>query len=109
MRGVSVVLHERIQTGVDAFNVPVYSTVPVTVANVLVGQPTTEELTGGIDLYGKRAEYVLGLPKGDTHAWEDCTVEIFGQIYQVFGYVIQGIEANVPTPWHRKVMVARYG
>ena len=107
MRGVTVVLYERTQTGTDAFNDPVYTTVPVTVENVLVGQPTTDEITSSIDLYGKKIEYMLGIPKGDAHDWENTTVEIFGQIFQTFGATIQGIEENVPTPWHKKVRVCR--
>lgn len=109
MTGTAVVLYERTQAGVDAFNDPVYTTAPVTVENVLVGQPTTDEITSSIDLYGKKIEYMLGLPKGDDHDWTNTTVEIFGQTFQTFGAVIQGIEANIPTPWHKKVRVCRYG
>lgn len=109
MTGTAVVLYERTQAGVDAFNDPVYTTAPVTVENVLVGQPTTDEITSSIDLYGKKIEYMLGLPKGDDHDWTNTTVEIFGQAFQTFGAVIQGIEANIPTPWHKKVRVCRYG
>ena len=108
MTGASVVLYERTQAGVDAFNDPVYDTQPVTVANVLIGQPTTDEITSSIDLYGKKLEYVLGLPKGDAHAWENSRVVIFGREFQTFGEVIEGIEANIPTPWHKKVRVCRY-
>lgn len=109
MRGTTVALTTRTQTGVDAFNDPVYTEkTRVLVENVLVGQPTTEEITSGLDLYGKKTEYMLGLPKGDAHEWTDCAVEIFGQRFRCFGSVIQGIEANVPTPWHKKVRVARY-
>lgn len=108
MTGASVVLYERTQAGVDAFSDPVYDTQPVTVENVLIGQPTTDEVTSGIDLYGKKTEYMLGLPKGDAHNWTDATVVIFGEPFQTFGATIQGIEANVPTPWHKKVRVCRY-
>ena len=109
MKGVPVVLHVRTQTGVDAFNNPVYSDTAVTVNNVLIGQPTTDDITDSIELYGKRIEYMLGIPKGDTHDWEDTVVEFWGQSYHTFGFTIQGIEANIPTPWHRKVRVERYG
>ena len=108
MRGADVVLHVKTRSGSDAFNDPTFSEPTVTVSNVLIGQPTTDELTSGIDLYGKKAEYMLGIPKGDTHVWEDTEVEFFGQVWRTFGAVIQGIEANVPTPWHHKVRVARY-
>ena len=108
MTGVTVTLYERVLTGHDALNDPVYALTPVDVPNVLVGQPTTDEVTSSIDLYGKRIEYMLGIPKGDAHNWEDTAVIIFGQTYRTVGSTIQGIEANVPTPWHKKVRVCRY-
>ena len=108
MRGESVVLHVRTEGTPDAFNDATWTSTTVTVANVLIGQPTTDEITSGIDLYGKKAEYMLGIPKGDENDWEDTEVEFFGQTWQTFGAVIMGIEANVPTPWHKKVRVARY-
>lgn len=107
MKGVTVVLHQRTQTGVDALNNPVYSTAQISVENVLVGEPTTDEINDSISLYGKRIRYMLGLPKGDAHVWTDTTVEIFGERCRTFGDTIQGIEANVPTPWHKKVRVER--
>lgn len=107
MTGFTVVLYERSQTGVDALNNPVYTPTPVSVDNVLVGQPETDDITSSISLYGKRLTYWLGLPKGDSHNWTDTTVEIFGEPFRTFGDVVQGIEANVPTPWHKKVRVER--
>lgn len=107
MTGVPVVLHVKTKSGVDAFNDPVYSDATVTVPNVLIGQPTTEEATSSLDFYGKRTEYMLAIPKGDTHDWEDTEVEFFGRVWRTFGATIQGIEVNVPTPWHKKVRVAR--
>ena len=74
---------------------------------MLVGEPTTDDITSSISLYGKRIQYMLGLPKGDAHVWTDTEVEIFGETYRTFGDMIQGIEANVPTPWHKKVRVER--
>lgn len=108
MKGITVTLWERTQTGTDAFNDPVFALTSTTVDNVLVGQPTTEEITSSTDLYGKKIEYMLGIPKGDTHDWIDTAVEFFGRTYRTFGDVIEGIEANVPTPWHKKVRVCRY-
>lgn len=109
MRGVPVLLHVKTQNGTDAFNNPVFSDSTVTVQNVLIGQPTTEDITSSIELYGKRIEYMLGIPKGDTHEWEDTEVEFFGGLYRTFGFTIQGIEDNIPTPWHKKVRVERCG
>lgn len=107
MRGVTVTLYEKTQTGVDGLNNPVYSVSPVQVENVLVGEPTTDDITSSISLYGKQLRYMLGLPKGDAHVWTDTEVVIFGERFRTFGDVIQGIEANVPTPWHKKVRVER--
>ena len=109
MIGVSVILHIKTQTGVDAFNNPVFADATETVENVLIGQPTTEEIDSTLSLYGKKIDYMLGIPKGDTHNWEDTIVEFLGNRYRTFGMTIQGIEANIPTPWHKKIRVERDG
>ena len=108
IRGTTVTLYERHLSGVDTLNNPVYTQTAVAVENVLVAQPTTDDIAQSLQLYGKRAEYVLGLPKGDSHDWEGAEVAIFGRRYRAFGQVLEGIEANVPGPWHKKVRVARY-
>ena len=109
MTGATVVLHVRTQTGVDSFNAPIFSETTENVDNVLIGQPTTEEIDSTLSLYGKKIEYMLGIPKGDTHDWEDTIVEFWGKRYRTFGMTIQGIEVNIPTPWHKKVRVERDG
>lgn len=108
MKGMTVLLHVKTQTGVDTLNNPTYSETVVEVPNVLVGQPTTDDVTSSVSLFGKKLEYMLGIPKGDAHIWEDAKVEFFGKTFQAFGNVIEGIEANVPTPWHKKIRVERY-
>lgn len=110
MRGAPVILHIRTQTGVDSLNNPVYDySQTVTVQNVLIGQPETSDVESALSLYGKKIEYMLGVPKGDENNWEDTFVEFFGRVYRTFGNTIEGIEANIPTPWHKKVRVERYG
>ena len=108
MKGIPVILYVRTKIGTDALNNPVYTNEPVTVENVLIGEPSTEDVTNSINFEGKRLAYVLGIPKGDTHDWVDAIVEFFGQRFHTFGSTVQGIEALVPTPWHRKVWVERY-
>lgn len=108
IRGITVTLYEKTQTGVDEFNAPVYSNVPVQVGNVLVGQPTDDERASELNLTGRHIEYVLGIPKGDTHDWENTTVEFFGHQFKTIGIPIQGIEANIPLCWHKKVKCERY-
>ena len=111
MKAISVTLHVKTRKivdnvpVVDALNQPVFLDSTTTVNGVLVGQPTTEDLTNSLTLYGKRIQYVLGIPKGDTHIWTDTEVEFFGRKYRTFGDTVMGIEENVPTRWHKKVWV----
>lgn len=109
MRGISVVLYERTRVGVDELNNAVWEETPVTVDNVLVGQPSTDEVTNTLNLYGKKLDYVLGIPKGDEHNWANSEIWIFGKRFRSFGDVIEGIEANIPGRWHKQVRVQRYG
>jgi len=106
--GITVTLHTKTAGTPDAFNDATWTYTTKTVDNVLVGQPTGDEVTSGIDLYGIRAEFMLGIPKGNEDDWEDTLVEFFGHTFRTFGPTIMGIEANVPTPWHRKIRAARY-
>lgn len=108
IRGMSITLLTRTQSGSDAFNQPIWTWTPSTVDNVLVGQPTDQERTDELNLTGRRIEYVLGIPKGDTHEWENQIVEFFGHRFRTFGIPVQGIEENIPLSWHKKVRCERY-
>lgn len=109
IRGITVILHTKEQAGTDGFNRPVYRETVEEVRNVLVGEPTTEEITDVLELTGKRLAYVLAVPKGDTHVWENRKVSFWGQSFQVIGEPTQGIEGNIPLSWNRKVRVERIG
>lgn len=109
IKGITVKLYEKIQTGTDEFNAPVYQESPVDVENILVSPASTTEILDATNLYGKKAVYTLGIPKSDKHTWEDRKVEFFGQIWHTFGFVSAGIEANVPTAWNAKVSVEKVG
>lgn len=100
-------LYERTPAGVDEFNRQQYDEAPVTVENVLIGEPTTEERVSTLDITGRRVAYVLAIPKGDAHAWENCRVDFFGEHFRVIGMPTQGIEANIPLSWNKKVRVER--
>lgn len=108
IKGIDVTLYERTQTGEDDFGAAVYSETPVTVHNVLVGEPETADLVNELQLYGKRLAYVLAIPKGDTHDWEGAAVAFFGQKFRAYGSVTQGMEARIPLRWNKKVKVERY-
>ena len=114
MKGMTVLLHVKTQTGVDTLNNPTYSESVVEVPNVLVGQPTTDDVTSSVSLFGKKLEYMLGIPKGDAHDWQDRKVSWTmpngaTMICQTLGFPIFGVEANIPGPWHMKVRCAAYG
>lgn len=108
LHGITITLYDKVQSGVDAFNVPIYTETAVSIDNVLVGQPTAQEVLDTLNLTGKKAVYTLGIPKGDAHTWTDRKVEFFGQTFRTFGMPIQGIEDLVPLEWNQKVMVEIY-
>lgn len=111
MRGVTVTLYERTETGrVDPFGAPIWDETPVDVENVLIGEPSSDDITTATDLYGKRIRWTLGIPKGDAHEWRDSRIDwtdAYGTTHRMrsFGFPATGIEALVPTRWHKKVMV----
>lgn len=115
IKGTTVTLYEKTQTGTDAFGAPIFELVPVKVDNVLIGQPDTRDMVSSTDLYGKRLFCWLGIPKGDPHLWVDARVDwtdAYGETHQLetFGVPETGIEANLPArlPWHKKVRAAIY-
>lgn len=110
LKGITVTLFEKTETGRDPFNAPIYETVPVEVENVLVapGDSANIDTNTTTRLHGKRVRYTLALPKGDAHHWEDSEVEFFGQRFLVVGFESGGIEKHIPLDWNRKVHVERY-
>ena len=109
IRGSKITLLDRVKTGVDAFNAPVYEETPVEVEGVLICPASTEDVTEDFQLYGKRAVYELHIPKEDFHIWENRIVEFYGQKWRTFGIVLEYVERLTPGPWNRKVKVERYG
>lgn len=108
IHGIDITLYQRTQTGEDAFHAPVYTEEPVTVSNVLIGEPSTSDIVSELQLYGRKLAYTLGLPKGDKHDWDNVVVEFFGQKFRTYGDVTQGIETMIPLSWNKKVKVERY-
>ena len=114
LRGITVTLYEKTKTGTDEFGAPIYKETPVTVDDVLVSEPSSDDITTSTSTYGKIISCILGIPKGDTHNWMDSKVEwtdAYGQKYtmKTFGFPITGIEANIPLRWHKKVRCEAYG
>jgi hypothetical protein len=109
MKGTTIQLVVNTQSGTDPFGAPIYTEELVDVPDVLVGSPTTDDITDSLNLYGKKIEYMLGIPKGDTHNWTDAEVIIWGNRYRTFGYPITVEQANIPLRWGQNVRVERYG
>ena len=79
---------------IQGTNITLYGNINETIYNVLIGEPAID---------GK--SYILGIPKGDTHTWTDRKIGFFGRIFRSIGLPEQGIEANIPLSWHKKVKV----
>ena len=109
IKGITVKLYGETQSGVDDFNQPIYEPTEILVDNVLVGEPSTDDIISSTELYGKKLAYTLAIPKGDTNDWVNKKVEINGELFQTYGYPTEGIEANIPLSWNKKVKVERYG
>lgn len=116
IRGITVKLYTEEVTGSNPFGEPIITEIPVEVDNVLVGEPSSDDIVTSTSLYGKTISYMLAIPKGDTHNWINKKVEwvdAHGITHTVktFGYPITGIEENIPgqIPWHMKVRCEAYG
>ena len=112
IKGVSITLKAKTKTGTDDFNRPIYTTTDVTVNDVLVGNPTTDDINDAFTLYGKKTEYVLCIPKGDTNTWEDTEVvlpEPWAGTYHTIGYPMAYIPENIPSGirWNKQIKLER--
>lgn len=107
IKGMTVQLVIKENTGVDGFNRPTYEENIIDVNNVLVGTPSSEEITDTLSLEGKIIAYMLAIPKGDSNSWVDTEVILWGERYRTIGKPIQGIEENIPLDWNKKVRVER--
>lgn len=108
IKGITVTLYTRTLTGYDEFNNPVYTDKAEDVDNVLVYPTEDKDIVDALQLYGKKAVYEICIPKGDTHTWEDCRVDFFGQSFRVFGMGKEYIDENVPLEWNKKYKVEAY-
>ena len=109
MNGITVTLYDRTLVGADELNSPIYSETPVSVDNVLVAPLSSDQVLDTYNLTGRRAEYQLAIPKGDTHDWTaGKKVSFFGADWRIIGIPEEGIEYLIPLSWNKKVRVERY-
>lgn len=108
IRGIQITFISKKPVGKNPFGEVIYEDIEIPVENVLVAPAENEDVRSAMDLYGKRAAYTLGIPKGDTHDWEDVEVRFFGARWRTFGISTMGIDHLIPLDWNRKVLVERY-
>ncbi len=108
IKGVTVTLFTETLAGTDEDGNDVYEEIETDVEDVLIGEPTTDDITNSVSLYGKRVAYVLGIPKNDTNDWTNKKVRFFGELYRTFGFPMRGIDENIPGHRSTKVKVERY-
>ena len=106
--GIDIVLYTTTESGADYFGRPIYTETPITVSNVLVAKPSTQEIADELELTGKRVQYTLCIPKGDTNEWENKKVEFFGKTFKTIGAVSEYIEHLVPLSWNKQIKVEAY-
>lgn len=109
IKGMTVILYEKKETGEDAFHKKIYEEAPIEIQNVLIAPASASEILDQTNLEGRKAVYILAIPKDDRHDWEDRTVEFFGEKWHTFGIPLMGIGELLPLEWNKKVMVERYG
>lgn len=110
MKGVTIILKSKTKTGVDDFGQPIYEEKDVSVDDVLIGEPSAEDIQTALTEYGKRIAYTLAIPKGDENTWYKCRVTLpapWSETFNVIGDAIMGIEANIPLRWNKKVHIER--
>ncbi len=108
IKGITVLLYEKKQIGVDGFKHSVYEETPVSVENVLVAPVTSDDIVNNLDLTGKKVVYKLAIPKDDNHDWNDKRVRFFDEDFKTIGAPTQGIDHLIPGEWNKQIKVERY-
>ena len=109
LRGQTVALTVKTQSGTDSLGCPEYTETTVDVENVIVDPVSAQDLLDTLNLTGRRAVYTLHIPKGDANVWEDTTVRFWGRTWRTIGMPIAYMEELTPGEWNQKVQVERYG
>lgn len=108
IKGMTVVLIDLRETGIDPFGAPIYEEREIEIENVLIQPNSAEDRVNQQNLTGKEALYTLAIPKGDKNTWENRKVKFYGKTWRTVGIPLEGIEEMMPLDWNKKVMVERY-
>lgn len=111
MRGETIIVRRRIQSGVDAGNNPVYKPDDKTVDNVLVQPSSGSNATETTRPDGITVDATLHFPRDYTgESLRGCTIIIRGDEqhpYHVIGDPIPVDGGMTPTQWNMSVEVTR--
>lgn len=109
MKTVDVILTNTIDTGRrDKTNRPILEEVEILVSGCLYAPVSAEDVVNTLNLTGKKAVYQIAIPKGDKNNWNNAKVQFDGMTFRTIGIPEEGIEANIPLKWNRKIKVEVY-
>ena len=110
IKGIPITLYENIVIGQDDFGADIVEETATTIENVVIGQPTSEDIISEISVSGKHVAYNLAIPADDNHNWEHATVEFYGKRWRVIGIPTQFMDRfmGADWPWNKQVRVEAY-
>ena len=107
MRGESVIVITRTETGRDGGNAPIYSDSETTVTNGLVAPGTRSDVIDSNRPEGVDVAYNLHFPKTFTGSLRGLRVKVRGEAFHIIGDP-QPYQTNLtPGKWNRPVEVER--
>ena len=110
IKGIPVTLYVNTVTGKDDFNQDIVTSTTVTVNNVVIGQPSSQDVLNEYNLSGKTISYMLAIPADDTHVWENTIVEFYGRKFRTVGIADQYMYGFMGKnfPWNKRIKVEEY-
>lgn len=110
IKGIPIILYETVVVGQDDFNRDIEEETATTIDNVVVGQPSSEDVISEITVSGKRVAYNLAIPVGDDHDWTNKIVEFYGRKWRTIGIPTQYIDGFMGEnfQWNKQIKVEAY-
>lgn len=112
VKGLTVVLHEKVEAGADDYGQTTYTENLVAVDNVFIQNVSDDAIVSNIDVAGKHNSFVLHIPIGDNHKWEDSLVDLPAPYNITVKTYASGMifrEDLVPLEWNKQIKAEIYG
>ena len=107
MRGETVVVITRTETGRGPGNSPIWTEAEVAVGNVLVAPGARADALDSNRPSGVDVVFTLSFPKAFVGSLRGCRVRVRGEAFDVIGDPRPYQDANTPGDWDRPVEVER--